>query len=213
MHLSKQSIILLISCGFAMSGLLQADVISQQAWNAEQRFNQFPNVFDRTDQYCLDAKVGAACVIPGTAFAGGGQGVCERDFEHGRRYIDLRCVPINQPRIERQIPDGRFRRDARDCDDNPQNKKEVRPFECVDPAPVSDHFCRDHRNGDACIAEFMLAGKPQQESGRCTMTIEQYKYYHYGYRIATRPVLQCIAIQPAPAAVFTPVPLSKKLLP
>lgn len=190
---------------------VRADILPRGAMEARERFARHKQVFDRTDQYCHGKAIGTACEIPGTAFEGGGKGSCQRDLPDRASEIDLRCALKFPAEIDRQVPDGPFRKDLRRCDGSPENPGEDEGFTCADPAPVADRFCAGQKENDPCSARFLVAGKEQSESGRCGMRTEEHRYYQYGYRTATRRVLQCLPVHPAPEPVFTRVPLTRKL--
>lgn len=190
-----------------------ADLVPPGAMEARERFAKHKDLFDRTDQFCRKKAIGAACEIPGTAFEGGGKGVCQRDLPDRASEIDLRCTLTNPPVIDRSVPNGPYRKDSQRCDGTPENPGEDEGFSCIDPPPVSDRFCAGHKPNDSCTAVFTVAAKEQREVGRCGMTIEEYKYYQYGYRRATRRVSKCLPKLPAPVSTFSRVPLTSKLRP
>ena len=72
-------------------GAAWADLLSPEVQSAWKRYEQNPKAFDQADQYCVAKKPGAACVIPGSAFEGGGAGICERAVSQGSQYISLNC--------------------------------------------------------------------------------------------------------------------------
>lgn len=170
------------ACITAMATVsVHADILPRGAMEARERFARHKNVFDRTDQFCRDKVIGAACEIPGTAFEGGGKGLCQRDLPDRASEIDLRCTLKAPIEIDRRVPDGPFRKDARRCDGSPEVPGEDEGFTCNDPPPVSDRFCAGRKENDPCSARFKVAGKEQSESGRCGMTVEEYRYYQYDH--------------------------------
>lgn len=189
-----------------------ADVIPFGVTDAQERFAKHKDVHDRVDQFCQGKAIGAACAIPGTAFEGGGKGVCQRDLPEKATQIDLRCTLATPVAIERRIPKGAFRSDPSDCKGTAKLSPD-QPLDCIDPPPVSDRFCAGHKENDSCTAALQVAAKEHSEAGRCAMTVEKTSYYHYGNRVGTRRVLQCMPQHPAPAAEFKSVSLKEKLWP
>lgn len=205
---------LLVACVMmVITSSVYADVLPPSAREAAQRFMENKDIFDRTDQYCQDKKVSAACEIPGTAFEGGGKGKCERNFNRVAGEIDLYCSLDKKVAIDRRVPEGPFRRDPQSCKESPDNPSEHQPYSCVSPPLVADRFCTGHKINDTCAATFTVAGKEQTEEGFCELTTEEVRYYHRGYNRATRPVLMCMPKTPAPSLSFRRVPLSSKLMP
>lgn len=205
--------------GHGLAGLLLT-LSAAGAWadvipfipGAQERFANDKTLYDRADQFCQGKEVAAACQIPGTAFEGGGQGVCERSLVANTGKIDLQCRLSAPVVIERQVPAGPFRSDPNACQDNAKRFPD-QPLDCVEPPPVSDRFCAGKQENDACSAAFQVAGKDQSEAGRCATVVEKMSYYHYGRRTGTRQVLQCEPLRPAPAAELTNATLRKKWWP
>lgn len=187
-------------------------MLPPHAKEALQRFEQNPKLYDRVDQFCQNKTIDTACTIPGSAFEGGGDGVCKRNLPNFSQEIDLRCTLESTLEIDRRIPDGPFRKGQHQCNDRPENPSEYGEMSCIDPPPVADRFCAGHKINDQCTAVFNIAGNDKSEVGRCRITIEERKNYEYGHQLATRRVLQCLPIRPAPASIIKALPLSKKLL-
>lgn len=207
----RSKLILLILPLLLLASVARADLLPPGASEARQRYEKFQDVYDRSDQFCRNKEVGASCTIPGTAFEGGGAGVCSRDLADRATQIDLRCKLSAPARIERRVPDGPFFRGS--CTPDEEKAAKNAGLTCKDPEPVADRFCAGRKVGDTCNAEFTVDGKQQSEAGRCGVTTEEYSYYQYGRRTATRRVVLCQPLQAAPAAVFEKAPLVDKFKP
>lgn len=211
-HLAVCTLLLAAATGSAL-----ADVLPLEAMHAEQRFREHPRAYDRADQWCAGKRLGAACALPGSAFAGGGAGTCERRIAHPGYTIDLVCHRDEEPHVDHALPDGPWQGDAQLCahPDNSEYQQALRNENaiCTPPAPVSDRFCRDKAVGDACTVELTLAGARRQEQGVCGATVATQRYYFQGHREVTRPIVLCTPATPLPAPQYTPVGFWRKLLP
>ena len=179
---------------------------------ALERFEKNKDLYDRADQFCQGKAVAAACDIPGSAFEGGGKGICERNLVPSTGKIDLHCVLVIPTVIERRIPEGPFRSDPGECKDTVKLFPD-QPLDCIDPPPVNDRFCTGRKENESCTATLRVGSKESNEVGRCAMTVEKMSYYHYGRRFGTRRVLQCMPLRPTPATEFKNVSLTQKLWP
>ena len=201
----------LTALGFALlfaSGTTWADLVSPQVQSAWKRYEQNPKAFDQADQYCVAKKPGAACVIPGSAFEGGGAGICERAVSQGSQYISLNCNRGERIQIDRQIPDGPFRVDSSLCPDAERNPAHT----CSEPALLSDRFCAGGKAGQACMAELSIDGKTSSHAGVCRISVETTRFYFRGRHEGQRPVLACEPASRAPERVYTPVGAWEKFL-
>ena len=171
-----------------------SDVIPPTVAQARERLRANPNTYDMVDQFCGGKKRGDACTLAGTAFDGGGPGVCGPIVSD---KIYLTCVRQSSVSIDRQLPDGGYTSSDPACQDYLKRAAEGRapaaqPADC-DPAPqpVSDRFCKGIAVGSACMAEMRVDGRLETHPGVCK-TSEQSKYGRYGGRPQTlRTVLTC----------------------
>ena len=166
--------------------LTYADVIVPEVANAQKRFADNPTLFDQTDQYCTDKKIGASCQISGNVFEGGDAGTCQRSLVNLK--IALQCQRTEKVIIDRKLP----------------NVFSLRP-----PFPkVFDQFCAKLKAGETCKVNLIHNGKPEQYTGICKQHRES-----SGYRLRpqVREVLSCEAKNPTPARVYKPVSTLKKL--
>jgi hypothetical protein len=189
-------------------GAVWADLVAPQVADAWRRHESNPKAFDQTDQYCHDLKSGSACVIPGTAFEGGGAGLCAPSVSDKSQYISLVCNLRDRIEIDHQIPDGPFRVNESVCLGDQQNPK----YTCSEPPLRRDRFCTKAQSGQSCIAEILINGKKSSQSGTCQVSEQLHSFYFRGQQTARRQVLMCAPVKPAPARVFTPVSQWKKLL-
>ena len=207
-------IFFLLGCLFSVS--VFADVLPPEARGMAERFTNNPGAFDRHDAWCEGHGVGEACVIPGNAFEGGGQGLCERMPNRSDFQIDLRCVPTPPPRIERAIPEGSWQAEASLCDPvlSDRDTADVlrgQGWVCTEPAVVSDRFCKGIEVGQRCVAEVFLDGRSERFDGVCKRLTEKQGAYFRGRRTLTRPVLSCEPERPVPPVTLTPVSAWRKL--
>ena len=164
-----------------------ADLILPEVADAQKRFNDNPSLYDKTDKYCQDKKIGAACQISGTVFEGGGKGKCERALVNVK--IALACQRDEQVTIDRKLPDT---------------------FSHTPPFPqVKDQFCAKLTAGAKCSVNLLHNAKPETYTGVCKQHREE-----RGYRLRpeVREVLSCEPLKPTPARVYKPVSTVKKLL-
>ncbi len=189
-----------------------ADLIPPHLAALESRMRENPHIFDRYDQFCADKNVGDACVLSATPLAGGGAGRCRRTVNSSTSTIDLACERIQTPRIARDLPSSGFVADSRLCE-MPQTADMLAqsPYPCQSQsATYVDRFCRDKKLGSACIVELFVDDKKTINEGVCQTIKETEPYYLWGYRIATRDTIQCVAATSI-VHTFVDVPLSHKL--
>jgi len=193
-----------------------ADLIPPEAEAAAKRLRANPKAFDRTDEYCTDKKVGEACTIPGSAFAGGGEGVCKNDLNRAGT-IDLSCKREGFMNIDRKYPEGGFVADATICRELEQRKRENTPYppewNCtpLDPTPT-DQFCAGKAVGAACTVTLSYLGKPEQAQGVCKHDLQQQGFYYQGRRTLSRLVIECQPAEALPERKYTPVGWWQKLM-
>lgn len=204
----------LFGCILSVSAF--ADLLPPEASGMAERFTNNPGAFDRHDVWCEGRSVGEACDFPGSAFEGGGHGLCERMPNRSDFQIDLLCVPKPQPRIERAIPSGPWHAGGSLCDPNFQDRETAdilrgQGWVCTEPPVVSDRFCKGIEAGQRCIAEVLLDGRSERFDGVCKHLTERQSTYFRGRRVVTRPVLSCEPERPVPPATLTPVSAWRKL--
>lgn len=202
---------LLLAC---CSTLATADVLPPQAASAAERLRSNPRAFDRFDNFCAGKKSGDACVIPGTAFAGGGKGRCENDINRKIYTIDLHCVREGYVDIERQLPEGGFVHDADLCRGAATHDAEepAPKWNCTPLTPTpTDPFCKGKSVNSACTVELTYKGALQRDEGVCKEIVESERFYYQGHREATRKVIQCMPKEEVTRS-FTPASWWQKLL-
>ena len=188
-----------------------ADVIPPQVEDARQRLRENPDVFDRSDNYCQGKMPKAACVIAGSAFAGGGDGICVNQIGDGG-VIDLSCVRAEDVKIDRKLPEGGFVADATVCGEY-HGEIDGEKYNCtpLNPTPA-DQFCKGRPLGGACTVELTYTGKQEKHAGICRKITQSESYYYRGHHTITREVIQC---EPPsiPERTYTPVNWKQKLIP
>lgn len=195
-----------------------ADVLPPEGASALMRLRDNPQAFDRTDEYCLDKKVGHACSIPGDTFAGGGAGSCKNAFNRSAMRIDLSCVRDLQVRIDRQLPESDFiLSDATLCEDFAQMKKNgvagPEELSCTPPpTPPVDRFCAGKAVGASCRALLTVDGAQQDFPGICREVEQTRSVYLQGRRKAVRTVILCQPPEPLPPRSYAPVSWWSRLL-
>ena len=199
-----------------LSATARADVMPPEAEAAGERMQKDPKALDRADSYCADKAIGAACLIPGNVFEGGGAGKCERRIDHEAFTIDLRCNLPAWPEIERGLPSGPYQIDESACRSlaaDPQQKETLKGQGMVcDAVPtVADRFCAGRSAGAACNAEMRVAEQRESHAGVCHEVKEGMLLYYEGRREATRSVLQCDPAKSTPEPVIKPIGLWRKL--
>lgn len=183
----------------AVGSAARADVIPPQVQQAEQRLRDNPRSFDRADQFCAKRSVGAACLLPGDALAGGGAGVCRNALDGTRTQIDLSCERRATVTIDRGLPAGGFTLPAHVCGDaEGAAVARSRGYSCTRPAETpQDRFCAGRRVGAACEATLSVDGKPVVNAGVCARVTESApRFYFRGWQTAQREVLQCVSAKP-----------------
>lgn len=194
--------VLMLSAGMHL--VAHADVISPEEEALQDRLRRSEAV-DRVDQYCADKRPGDACVLPGNAFEGGGPGKCRREANPSLRRIELSCRLVQSLQVDRGLPaSAEFVASPEFCrmrDDEQVASLLARShITCDAPATLpADRFCRDHKAGDACRVEAVVAGKAEVFAGRCSVTAENTRFYQYGPNSAQREYLACQPEKPAPA--------------
>ncbi|WP_255990114.1 hypothetical protein [Chitinolyticbacter albus] len=195
-------------------GQAAADVLPPQAASAAERLRNNPKAFDRYDNFCAGKKSGDACVIPGTAFAGGGNGRCDNDINRKTYTIDLHCVREGYVTIERQLPEGGFVHDEQLCRSKAAHESEepAPKWNCTPLTPTpSDAFCKGKSINSACTVELTYKGALQRDEGVCKEIVETERFYYQGRREATRKVIQCMPKEEFTRS-FTPASWWQKLL-
>jgi hypothetical protein len=164
-----------------------ADLISPGIQEAHERLNANPDDYDSVDNFCKDKKAGTACSMPGTVFAGGGEGVCNNHINRDKSIIEMSCVRKEEVYIERNLPDWGS-----------------------STSPV-DQFCHEITVGNPCTIELKYKGNTEHLDGICKHITETRTYYRYGNQREYRTVLRC---EPPTVVehIFTPVSWRKKLL-
>lgn len=212
MNLHELAPLLALVCATsAIPPAVYADVLPPGYREAQARFEK-AGVWDREDQFCAGKKEDDACRIPGNAFEGGGDGSCTRTLPRGAKHIDLSCELDSEVVIRRDLPEGSYLAEPDTCAHIA--KGSIRPFKeyvCTPPAMVADRFCAGLKEGDDCQAEISVDKASAKFPGKCQKGTEERNYYQYGYRVATRDVLLCRPVAPAPGKVFTAVGVLRKL--
>lgn len=166
---------------------VHAEIPPQALKQAQDRLIADPQVLDRTDNFCQGRQYKDACRMPGSVFAGGGDGTCARTFYYvhstGVTTIDLTCKLDAKVVIDRKLPTGGFAYDPARCK-MMHSLTACRPLDQM----ASDQFCREKRPGQSCTAELTHEGKPEQHEGICVQTVE---YRGYGVSRAKRDVILC----------------------
>ncbi|GAA5184527.1 hypothetical protein GCM10025771_38790 [Niveibacterium umoris] len=194
----------------------RADVLPPQAPDVAQRYRNNPGAFDRTDAWCEGLRVGAACLIPGTPFEGGGSGTCEREVHRRDFQIDLLCTRKPAPRIERGLPEGPWRADEQLCEVAARNAEMAQTLQshgwlCAEPPLAADRFCKGLEAGKPCTAEVSIGADTRRFDGVCAVQRAEMGAYFQGRRTLTRPVITCEPERPAPALTLKPVSAWRKL--
>lgn len=189
-----------------------ADVISMEAFSAQERHSKNPNIYDRADSFCKGKKPKSACTIPGAISSGGGNGVCTNGLENRHSVsIDMVCITTGELFIDRKLPDGGYVADSTFCKDG-VNKEGFPRVDCkpLNPTP-KDRFCKEKNIGNPCNIEFTYNNKQLTEAGVCKVVVETVApYYYQGYHKDSRTVIQCEA--PAlPERIMTPASWFDKL--
>ncbi len=198
---------------FLLAGLAQADLIPPQQVKAEARMAQNPNLYDRSDQYCLNKKIKAACLIDAHPVLGGGPGRCERLIDRNTWTIDLQCqvddlVLPEGPENAPFYPPHDF------CSNGKVPPAFVSTMACPPQRTIpADRFCQGRQIGQACTLEYRSSkGKPGSVAGQCQRIQEFDDFYFAGWRQAQRTVIVCRPPGPAPVRQWTERSLLKKLL-
>lgn len=204
---------------------VSADVMPLEVREAQDRLYANPMVYDRVDDFCKGKKPGASCLITGTTFSGGGEGMCTNLVNRSQSpiTIDLSCVRISETRIDRKLPSDGFVVDMDLCQKEEKEckfgKKVSDGTECrihwnckpVTPTP-SDQFCKGRAIGSPCTVELTYRSNDELHAGVCTEVVETANFYYDRRRTATRQVIRC---EPPPMAArtYTPVNWHQKLFP
>lgn len=172
---------------FCVSLPASADLISPQVEEAQHRLQANPNTYDRVDNFCKDKKPGASCTMPGTIFAGGGEGICQNYFNRNESTIEMSCIRQSEIRIDRDIPEW-------------------------GASSPTDRFCKGKNAGNPCTVELSYQGRTEHPEGVCKEMTETQRYYRQGYHTNYRSVLSC---EPPHEVehTFTAVSWHEKLLP
>lgn len=192
-----------------------ADVLPPAVADAEQRLRANPKAYDRVDEFCAGKKPQAACVIPGSVFAGGGAGTCRNGINRGEGTIDLACVRNDEVAIDRRLPEGGFVSDERLCRAAEEEARAYnRPARRVNCKPIvptpADRFCKGVAPGAACTVELNYQGRVERHEGVCKQITESEHFYYFGPQTAKREVIRCEPPQ-ATTRTFKPVSWVKKL--
>lgn len=146
-----------------VSSLAVADVLPSPGF-FERRFleraRSNPEAIDRTDQFCQGRTIGAACVVTGTPFEGGGEGICRRQVVNNfiERSLDLVCEIKNPPRVDRQISHSPVQENKGHCATAADSVASGRRSDaagssgCATAVSEADRFCRGKVAGDNCLA-------------------------------------------------------------
>ncbi|MDX9988135.1 hypothetical protein [Thiothrix unzii] len=170
----------LLSCN------VSADLVIPEVAEAQKRFQDNPDIFDQTDQYCTDKTLDAVCTLPGTVFEGGGKGQCKRELTDTK--ISLQCQRTESVEIDRKIPDT---------------------FSIDPPFPnVTDRFCAKKKAQDTCSVTLSHNGKQETYDGVCEELRDE---QGYRFRPQVRLLLSCQPVKKAPERVYTPVSTVRKL--
>lgn len=166
---------------------VHAEIPPQALKRTQERLIADPTILDRTDNFCQGRQFKDACWMPGTVFAGGGDGICWRTFYYdhkaGTTTIVLTCKLDAKVVIDRKLPTGGFAYDPTRC----KMMRSLTACRPLDPV-ASDQFCREKRLGQSCTAELTHEGKLEQHEGMCVQTVE---FQGYGTLRAKRDVILC----------------------
>lgn len=180
---------------------VSADMLNPLADSARQRLVANPDAFDEVDNFCADQKPGAKCAIPGSVFAGGGEGTCKNQLAPRSSVISMECVRQGEMTIDRKFP-------CVDCIVATPNGGEKPVADPVGNMP-QDIFCKGREIGSACMVDLTYQGKGDRHAGVCKEG-SQVIGRAGPYLEVTRKVILC---QPPEAVerVFTKVSWWKKL--
>jgi hypothetical protein len=207
-------VVLVLAAAFHLPAL--ADLIPPQAAEAAKRLEKNPRAFDRTDEYCKGKKVADACTLPGNAFAGGGEGVCQNNTVRWPTTIDLTCVREDTVVIERKLPKGGFVNDTSLCSDagkiDSNGIPEPSRWNCSPIVPTPrDQFCAGKEVGAACTVQLRNQDRQEEFPGVCKEEVQSYSFYYQGQRTATRKVVQCESPESLPPRTYAPASWWQKL--
>lgn len=180
-----------------------ADAMAQR-WGFE-RLAVNPDAHDRVDQFCWGKRLGDSCSIPGSVFAGGGDGACRSEPRHlpstDSFTIDRVCLRAGTVVIDRGLPRGGYLKSADECArpaaQSPAATRAPPPgleseFTCeLSTTTVADRFCASRNPGDACMARVSYQGRNEDYAGICRAVVEKKGYYDKGRHTAERNVLRC----------------------
>lgn len=180
-----------------VAGAACADLISPRLADAQSRLHANPHTYDQVDQFCSGKKRDDACSIPGSAFEGGGPGICKTGINNNA-VIDMVCVQKASVVVDRQISDGGYVADDRLCE--PYRAALAsgaalpkQPWNCAPPPKaLTDQFCRSAAAGEACTAVVSVDANPERHPGVCNSVLQTENFYYQGRRQATRSVLMCM---------------------
>ena len=169
-----------------------------------KRLAEHPNAVDRADAFCDGRPAGATCVVPGSAFDGGGAGVCMRKANLVDERIDETCEPRVTPVINRGLPSGPWQPEASFCARRPYgpDSMAVLEWQCEPPVEVFDRFCSAASVGDRCVVEGALGGAAARFEGVCTKHVESKAEESIGV-LLSRPVVTCESVHPSPRDLIT----------
>lgn len=194
-----------------------ADLLPPQAAGMAERYQSNPRTYDRSDQWCNGKAVADSCQIPGNTFEGGGSGTCDRLINRNEYLIDLLCVVVPRPRIDRQLSDSGWNADTQLCELATRSQSTAQALSaqgwgCEKPVEVPDQFCKTLASGQACNAELSMDGQKQLYAGICKSEAQTKRGYYQGSRTLTRSILLCQPVTPVPPTTLTPVSAWRKLV-
>jgi hypothetical protein len=199
------------ACLLSLSAPIQAQTLPDDAQRRalvermDRESNRSGKSFGRVDNFCIGKRPMAACVMPGSAFSGGGEGTCRIELDNPREMspeATLTCVLNARVAIDRKLPYGGYVREAEHCERLQPDACQFAPqaklrdcgseFTCRPFAQTpSDRFCVGKAIAESCTVELSNGGAAEKHSGLCKQVVEEKNYYFRGHRKATREVIRC----------------------
>ena len=176
-----------------------ADLLPPGDFLLRERMKAEPSFYDQADQFCRSKPVGAACSLPGHAFDGGGEGVCERHRDARGRHVQLTCEVAPAFTIDRRLPDSPYQFSPTACwawthDKAFRERMAYLNARCEPATVAADRFCTGKSVNEACTAEVTVQGRQEAVAGRCEQDTERFDFDPP--RVMSRPRLLCQSAQP-----------------